>query len=113
MKALWTKLFYFSASFSRGDKVYGHNYTLSVTVHFSETLSEDGVEKKINDSLIQKIHSRDLGLDVDFLRKTEITDFNLLKNFSKIISTAIKPAKLHSLSLDHDSRTKLFLPVNV
>ena len=108
-KALLTKLFYFSASFSRGRRVYGHNYTLSVTVRFSEKLDETLMEKKIQKGLIHKIHSRDLGLDVPFLKKIPLTDYYLLKAFFKIISREIHPVRLHGLCLERDSKTRLSL----
>ena len=107
---LWTKFFYFSASFSRGLHVYGHNYTLAVICEFTDKLDETVLENKIQAALIQKIHSRDLSLDVDFLKNMEITDYNLLKVFSEIISKQIHPVRLHALSLERDSRTKLLLP---
>lgn len=110
-KARLTRLFYFSASFSRGREVHGHNYTLAVTVDFSTKLDEALLDEKIQRSVISKIHSRDLGADVDFLKKTEITDFNLLNIFSKIISREIKPWKLRGLSLDRDARTRLSVAV--
>ena len=109
--ALWTKLFYFSASFSRGSEVHAHNFTLAITLEFKDSFNEALIEKKIQEDLIQKLHSRDLTLDVDFLKKTEITDHNLLKAFSKIISAGIKPAKLHTVWLERDSRTRLTLPL--
>ena len=106
-KVFWTKLFYFSASFSRGPEIHGHNYTLIATLHYSGKFDEAAIEQKIKKSIIDKIHSRDLGLDVDFLRGTKITDFNLLKIFSKIIAGEIKPARLAGLSLERDKNTRL------
>ena len=109
-RPLLTKFFPFSASFSRGKEVHGHNYTLGVTVEHSEKLDEALLEKKVHRSLIEKIHSRDLGLHVEFLRKTEITDLNLLKAFSKILVREIKPARLREVFLER-GRTRLSLPV--
>ena len=108
-KVLWTKLFYFSASFSKNTEVHGHNYTLAVTLRFSGKLDEVLVEEAIEKALIQKIHSRDLGRDVDFLKNVKITDLNLLKVFSEIISREIRPIRIERLSLRRDPRTELCL----
>ncbi len=104
-KVFLTKLFYFSASFSRKSEVHGYNYTLLVRVPFSEKTDENYIEKKIHDSIIQKIHSRDLGRDVDFLKKIKITELNLLRIFFKIIQREIKPNKLVELSLERGRGT--------
>ena len=90
-KALLTKLFYFSSSFARGREIHGHNFILSVTVEFTSKTNESRIEEKIQRSVIQPIHSRDLGLDVDFLKNTPITELNLLKVFTRIIKNEIKP----------------------
>ena len=107
---LWTKIFHFSASFSKGTEVRGHNFTLAVTAEYAGGMDEAAAEKKIEDGLIRKIHSRDLSLHVDFLKNTEINDLNLLKAFLPIVSWEIAPLKLHSLALERDSRTRLELP---
>ena len=108
-KVFWTKLFYFSASFFRGREVHGHNYTLIVTLKYSDRFNEFAVEQKIKKSIIDKIHSRDLGHDVDFLRGVPITDLNLLKIFSEIITREIQPVKLTELSLERDKNTRLLI----
>ncbi len=110
-KALLTKLFYFSASFSRGNDVHGHNYTLGVTFECSRLFDEDAVEEKIQKNLIQKMHSRDLGRDVDFLKKTEINDENLVKVFSGIIARHTRPLRLREIYLERDRRTRCTLPL--
>ncbi len=106
---LWTKLFHFSASFSKGAEVRGHNFTLAVTAEYADGMDEAAVEEKIEKALIRKVHSRDLSLHVDFLRGVDITDHNLLKAFLGIISREIAPIRLHSLALERDARTRLLL----
>ncbi len=108
---LWTKSFHFSASFVRDGRVYGHNFNLLVTLRHADGMDESAVEKTIEESLIQKIHSRDLSTHVDFLKNIPITDLNLLTAFDKIISSLISPLKLHSLALERDSRTRFTLEV--
>jgi len=63
-------------------------------------------EKKIEESLIKKLDSRDLGLHVDFLKGAALNDANLLRIFWGIIKKEIRPAALYSLSLERDGRTK-------
>ena len=43
---LWTKTFHFSASFSKGTEVRGHNFTLAVTAEYAAGMDEAAVEKK-------------------------------------------------------------------
>lgn len=104
--ALLTKYFNFSASFSRGAKVYGHNYLLGVTTAALDELSETGLESRIHQALIQKLESRDLGMHVDFLKGVEISDANLLKAFWPVIESAIRPVGLKRLTLQRDERTQ-------
>jgi 6-pyruvoyl-tetrahydropterin synthase len=109
MKFEFAKSFYFSASFSREGKVFGHNYALTVSMDCPDEKRRFLIENKIQESLIQKIHSRDLGLHVDFLKGVELTEENLLKIFWSLIEKNIHPVILRSLSLEKDSRTKLTL----
>lgn len=111
MKALLTKRFSFSASFSRDGRVYGHNYTLGVTLPFSDKIDEEGLERSVREGLIDKIHSRDLSLHVDILKNVEITDLNLLRAFAPEVAAAVRPLALHSLWLERDSRTRLEIHV--
>lgn len=111
MKITFTKRFYFSASFSNGGRVYGHNYTLGVTTDAMDENFEIEFEKKIEDSLIKKLQTRDLGLDVDFLKGAHINDANLLKIFWGILKKEIQPAPLYSLSLERDGRTQTVMSV--
>ena len=109
MEALLTKFFRFSASHSVGDKIYGHNYSLGVTVQALSLEEEKRFELLVEDTLIRRLESRDLGLHVDFLKSTPIEDSALLDAFWKLLEEKIKPARLRSLSLDRDSRTKTSL----
>jgi 6-pyruvoyl-tetrahydropterin synthase len=109
MEALLTKLFHFSASHALGDKIYGHNYVLGVTVKALSLADEKKFQDGVQSSLIQSLESSDLGLDVDFLKGQEISDENLLRIFWKILEKALSPITLISLSLERDSRTKTCL----
>lgn len=109
MTALWTKRFPFSSSFSRNGRIYGRNFVLGVTLVFSDKMDEEAVVRKVETALIEKIHSRDLSMHVDFLKKVEISDMTLLKAFLRILKPVLRPAKIHSLYLESDSRTRLDL----
>ena len=101
-----TKTFQFSASFAEGNKVLGRNYTLRVTFRAPDGRLEEELAEKVERSLIQKLHSRDLGEDVDFLKGTELNDPVLLKKFWAVLEPAVRPAVLSSLSLERDRRTE-------
>ena len=105
--ALFTKRFKFSASYEQGDKIFGHNYILSITVDdISQTQEQklcDVVEKRI----LSKVHSRDMSLHVDFLRGVDITERNLLKEFYSQISPEINFCVIKEMSLDRDETTHL------
>ena len=108
MEVLLTKFFRFSASHAAGQKVYGHNYVLGVTVEPLSLEGEKGLEETVGTTLIDRLQSRDLGLHVDFLKGLEINDANLLRSFWKVLEGAVKPAKLRSLSLERSgARTTL------
>jgi hypothetical protein len=101
-----TKSFEFSASYASGNRIVAHNYRLEATFQNVSELSGSELELKIQKSLIQKMHSRDLGQDVDFLRGVCLSDSSLLEAFwSRIIEIAT-PAVLTALSLQPDSHTR-------
>lgn len=101
-----TKSYDFSASYSSGDRVIAHNYRLTADFkNIPEALERD-LDAKIQNVLIRKVHSRDLGQDVDFLRGISLSDTALLKAFWPLIATSAVPGKLLSLSLERDARTR-------
>ncbi len=109
MTITFTRFFQFSASHTYQDKIVGHNYVLGVTTDTLDDPSEVQFDKKINEALISKLHSRDLGLHVDFLKGARITDDNLLKIFWGMIKKEIDPMPLRALSLERDSRSKVVM----
>ena len=109
MTALLTKYFHFSASYSRGARVYGHNYRLGVTVDAMGREAEAELERRLRSELVEKLDSRDLGTDVGFLKGVEMSDEALLRVFWEIAAAQARPLKLHSLSLERDSRTRTTL----
>ncbi|MBI3315410.1 MAG: hypothetical protein HYZ87_00325 [Candidatus Omnitrophica bacterium] len=90
--------------------MHAHNYTLNVTVDASDA---DGLEERltrqVREALIDKVHSRDLGLHVDFLKGSTINELNLTTVFWGIVKKAISPVKLLSLTLEKDSHSQLTL----
>ncbi|MBI4432027.1 MAG: hypothetical protein HY592_00895 [Candidatus Omnitrophica bacterium] len=107
--ATLTKSFSFSASFARDGKIYGHNYTLEITIDHLSFPDETAMTERVEESLIKKLQSRDLGLHVDFLKGIEIDEKNLLARFWPIVEKAVSPARLYSATLRRDSRTQVTL----
>lgn len=106
MTATLTKYFSFSASYSKGQKVTGHNYVLGVTTGELHEHEETFLERGVREALIQKVHSRDFGDHVEFLKGTDFSDHALLKAFWPVIQEAVKPIRLEALSLERDGKTK-------
>ena len=109
MPATVTKTFEFSASHSQDGKVFGHNYVLRCTFLATDASAEAGLTEKIESSLIHKLHSRDLGESVDFLKNVALNDLSLLRAFWRVITEATRPSQLHSLRLKRDRRTEWML----
>ena len=107
MNILLTKTFHFSASHSKAGKVFGHNYTLGVTIQSADSDSERVLEEKVNAFIIHRVESRDLGLHVDFLKGIPISDQNILNIFWEILEREIKPLGLSRLTLARDERSQV------
>ena len=112
MKATFTRYFEFSASYAKDGKVWGRNFRLGLTAHPMDEKTEAAFVHAVEESLIQKIESKDLSLHVDFLKGTEITDLNLLRAFRTVLRAPIAPITLKSLSLERDARTVTVLQVD-
>lgn len=109
MKTSWTKSFDFSASYADGPKVIGRNYRLSVTLEGCQPSTERTFQECIEKELIQKLHSRDLSLHVDFLKGSAMDEPTLLRHFWPIVEKACQGATLVSLGLERDQRTRWML----
>ena len=105
MTLTFTKYFYFSAAHERAGRVYGHNYVLGVTVEGTGEEERLFPAEKIEREFIGKLESRDLGLDVDFLKGATLTEGGLLRRFWPILQRMAAPHCLRSLSLQSDRRT--------
>jgi 6-pyruvoyl-tetrahydropterin synthase len=107
MQVHLTKRFFFSASYSRAARVHAHNYTLGVTVTLpDEDYDESFLEARVRETLVDKVHSRDLGLHVDFLKGCSITELSLVTVFWGIVKKAVAPAELVSLTLEKDKTSQ-------
>ena len=106
MSATVTKTFEFSASHAEGDKVVGHNYILKCVYLAADASAEEGLTEKIQRDVIQKLHSRDLGQSVDFLKNVPLNDLAILRTLWRVITEATRPAQLHSLCLIRDRQTE-------
>lgn len=104
MKARLTRFFPFSASRTEGLTVLGHNYTLGVTVEASTPVEEAPLIRKVEDSLLSHVKSRDLSEGVEFLRGKETDDISLLREFWQRLEPAVKPLTLVRLSLAREGR---------
>jgi hypothetical protein len=112
LKATFTKFFEFSSSYAKDGKVWGRNFRLGLTAHPMDEKTEAAFVRAVEEALIKKIHSRDLGLHVDFLKGTDITDLNLLRAFRMVLKEAIVPVMLKSLTLERDANTVTVLSVD-
>ena len=106
-----TRSYEFSASFAQAEKVSGHNYILKVTWAVEDDSAEKPLDEKVRTALIQKVHSKDLSMNVDFLKGLAITDLSLLKAFWPLIAQVSLPARLELLCLERDKRTQWALTV--
>ena len=70
---------------------------------------EERFVRTVESALIQKLESRDLSLDVDFLKGVSISDLNLLKVFWVRITERLAPIRLHAMTLARDKRTRTTL----
>ena len=104
-----TKLFRFSSSFERNEKIHGRNYTLGVVLEGLPEEAEERFEKNMDETLIRRVHSRDLGLHADFLKARDFTDSSLLEAFRPFVRQAAGPAKVRSLWLERDRQTRVTL----
>ena len=112
MKITSLKKFSFSASYGEKGRVIGHNYALGVLTDALDEAQEKMLERVVQRSLIQRIDSRDLTLDVDFLKDTEITDINLLHTFWKLLEPSLRPILLRALFLEKDGRSQVRLDLD-
>ena len=102
----WKKSFPFSSSFERDGQIHGYNFTLVLTAAIRDDFDEKHITQTVQRELIQKIHSKDLSVHVDFLKGNKISDVFLLKKFSSILLNKLKPLKMVSLALRRDDRTR-------
>ncbi len=101
-----TKSYAFSASYSSGPRVVSHNYRLEAVFDGVLESQEPALDRKIQDGLIRKIHSQDLGQHVDFLRGKALSETVLLEAFWNFVSELVRPASLKALSIERDGRTR-------
>lgn len=83
-----------------------HNYRLEAVFDGVAPAGEPALDARIQKELIQKIHSRDLGEDVDFLRGKALSDTVLLEIFWPLVAGLAHPACLAALTLESDARTR-------
>ena len=109
MDAELTKSFAFSASYRSGARSVGANYILSVSLPALDGAAEKEFEGAVQDSLISKLHARDLSENVDFLRGAEMTDAGLLRAFWAVLAGPLAHHRVRRLALQRDARTVTIL----
>ena len=100
-----TKSFAFSASHASGARAIGRNYTFWITVEALDEARELELEATVRRELIEKLHTRDLSEQVDFLKHVEKTDAALLDAFWARLSKPLAPYRPRRLALQRDART--------
>lgn len=105
------KTFRFSASHEKDGRVWGHNYVLSVAVSKADARSEEKLVRVVRERVVDRVHSRDLSLHVDFLKGLEITDELLLTRFWALLGDRLAPLGVLWMSLDRDDRTRVVLRI--
>ncbi len=105
MKAVLTRSYPFSASFERDEKIHGYNFKLEISVVWVSEQTEFRLDQKVQASLIDQIHSRDLGLDVPFLANQPISETSLLNTFFEILKKELPDLQILGFALVRDDRT--------
>lgn len=104
-----TKFFSFSACHTVSGRVLGRNYRFGITVEWVSQDQEDRLVAIVQREVIAKVHSRDLGESVDFLKNIRIDDGSLLESFEKRLSALLSDFKVIRLVLERDSETAAVL----
>lgn len=103
------KSFDFSASYARDRKIISHNYRLVAEIQDLAPQDEKQFSQQMNERLISKVHSCDLGQDVDFLKGLPLDEKALLERFWPIVREISKPGSLSRLTLFTDDHTQWVL----
>ena len=103
-RAVSTLRFPFSASLSKNGKIYGHNYILSVGLRGAGEVQGEAARLLVQRVLIDKLHSQDLTLHVDFLKNIEPTQENLLRTFWDVLEKELGE-EMSSLGLEINAKT--------
>jgi hypothetical protein len=67
--------------------------------------TEETFVRTVEEKLVRRVDSKDLGLHVDFLKGWDLTDLGLLHSIKSLLKAAIVPVTLKSLSLERDENT--------
>ncbi len=100
-----TKKFSFSACHTVAGRVLGRNYFLGVTVEWLPEELENKLSAIVHREIISKVHTSDLNMHVDFLKKIAINDGSLLAAFWKRLSGPLSSFSVKYLTLERDSET--------
>lgn len=108
MSATLEIAFPFSACFDDADGgLAAHNYTLRLMTKPLPRPEEKKLRERVEDHLIAKLASRDLGKDVDFLKGKKLTEAVVLSECQRVLQRALSPQPVYRLSLERADGTRL------
>lgn len=102
--------FPFSACFDApGGVLVAHNYVLRLTTWALTPVEEKRLRTLIQKSLIDQVHSRDLGRDVAFLTERPLTEAGVLAAFKDILKPLLGELPLRQLQLERMDGTRTWI----
>src|SRR3989338_5709939 len=105
MRMELTKTFSFSACHTASGRILGRNYLLKIALEWLPEAREKILSDIVRREILSKVHTRDLGEDVFFLKRTEIDDASILKAFWQRLSGPLEDFQVKYLTLQRDSET--------
>lgn len=109
MRTELTKTFAFSACHTHSGRVLGRNYLLGITLEWLPEEREKAMSEIVHREIISKVHTRDLGEDVYFLKKSVIDDASILQAFWQRLSGPLSDFRVRRLTLQRDPETSTTL----
>lgn len=105
MRTELTKTFAFSACHTHSGRVLGRNYLFKITLEWLPEDREKAVSEIVQREILSKVHTRDLGEDVYFLKKAVIDEASILQAFWQRLSGPLSGFRVKCLTLQRDSET--------
>ena len=83
----------------------GRNYLLKIALEWLPEDREKELSEIVHREILSKVHTRDLGEDVYFLKKAVIDDTSILEAFWQRLSGPLSGFRVKHLILQRDSET--------